>query len=349
MILVICALIIAFLISFFICNKVTPFIAYRMKKRKFVILDRNKLGLPTVAEFGGIGVFLGFAFGIMATIFLARYVGLLEINLEILLAGFSTIAIITFLGIIDDLIGWQEGIRQWQHALLPIIAALPLMAINVNNPPIVLPVIGLLPSEFLIPFIGLVSFGTIYSLIFVPIGVTGASNATNMLAGLNGLEAGLGSMIIATLFFVAILTGRIEAAIIAICVLAALIAFLRFNWCPAKILGGDSLTLLIGAGIAVVTILGNMEKIGILLMTLYFIEFILKARSKFQAESFGTPTKEGTIKSKYKKVFSLTHFFMHRGNYTEKQIAIRLLTIQGIICITVFSITILNMLKIIVI
>jgi hypothetical protein len=60
--------------------------------------------------------------------------------------------------------------------LFPIIAALPLMAIAAGE------------TTMFIPFFGIINLGIIYSLIVIPIGVTGASNAFNMLAGFNGLE-----------------------------------------------------------------------------------------------------------------------------------------------------------------
>ncbi|MFA5358086.1 MAG: hypothetical protein WC308_04175 [archaeon] len=342
------AIFISFVASFIACNTITPFIIRRMKMRKITLPDMNKLGQPDVAGLGGIAIFSGFTLGTMLSIFFANYLGWINLNLELFLAGFTTIFLVMFIGIIDDVIGWKHGIRQWQHALFPIMAALPLMAVTVNNPPIILPIIGMVPAEYFIPFIGMVSFGAIYSLFLVPIGVTGASNATNMLAGLNGLEAGLGILILATLFPLALIQGNMEAVILDACILASLLAFIKFNWAPAKIFGGDSLTLLTGASIAVVAILGDMEKIGILLMPLFFVELVLKARSKFQADSFGKPTKNEKIISKYAKIYSITHWFMRSGKYTEKQIVIKILLLQAIICAIVLILYYLNSIQLLI-
>ena len=324
-----------FAVGFLVTSKMAPFFIKRMHARGFTGKDMNKFKKPDVAEFGGFLIFFGFVFSVVTAIFTSTYLHLIEINLTLLIAGMSTIVVISFIGLIDDLIGWKKGIRQWQHALFPIFAALPLMAVKVNNPPIYMPLIGIVPSEYLLPFFGLVSFGTIYSLIIVPIGITGASNATNMFAGLNGLEAGLGILIYLTMLPLAFINGQIEAAIICVSMLAALIAFIRFNWFPAKIFGGDGLTLTVGAGIAVVSILGNMEKIGVLLMALFFIELVLKAKSKFQAESFGKPTKSGLLQRPYKDIRSLTQWPMN-GKLTEKQVVVRLLALQALVCIAVF-------------
>ncbi|MAG21753.1 MAG: hypothetical protein CL943_00410 [Candidatus Diapherotrites archaeon] len=323
--------------SFVITYVVTPFIIGKMAMRGIYGIDMNKLDKPRVAEMGGTAVWLGLAAGILTAIFSFSYLNGVELNLTLLLAGFSTIMLVGFLGVIDDLIGWKKGLKQWQHALIPIFAALPLMAVKVTNPPIALPLLGPMPAEYVLPIIGVVSFGIIYSLILVPIGVSGASNATNMLAGLNGLEAGLGAIISATLLAISFMEGRVESAIIAAGMLASLLAFLRYNWTPAKVFGGDSLTLIIGAGFATIAILGNMEKVAVLLMLLYFIELILKARHKFDVESFGIPTKGGFLRAPLKSG-SLTHLIMRRGKFTEKQIVTIILGMQTITSILVFLI-----------
>ena len=335
------------IIAFLGVYLLTPHIIRIMKKRGFVGKDMNKYNKPPVAELGGIPIFLGYMFGLIVAIFLATYLKVIHFDLEIFLAGMLTIILIGFIGTIDDIIGWKKGIRQWQHALFPILAALPLMAVKISNPPITLPFIGLLPQEFILPF-GIISFGIIYSVIFVPIGVTGASNATNMLAGLNGLEAGLSILILSSLAILTALTGKVEATIFAATAIGALLAFLFYNWYPAKIFGGDGLTLISGATIAVVSILGDMEKIGIALMLLFFIELVIKARTKFQGESFGIPKKDGTLVAPAHKQ-SLTHYFMGSKGNTEKGAVIRILAVQALICIIVLMLALLNYVKILLI
>lgn len=326
-----------FFSSFFFTFAALPLLITRLRKRGLLGIDMNKYSKPKVPELGGISLVLGFSFGTMLAIFLHTYLHLLNLNLTVLLAAFSTIIIIAFIGLVDDLIGWKQGIKQWQHALLPLFAALPLMAVKIDNPAMHIPLLGALPDTIFLPFIGGVSFGVIYSFILVPIGITGASNATNMLAGLNGLEAGLISLILATLAGASFVVNEIEAFIIALALLGAFIAFLRFNWHPARIFGGDTLTLMGGAGIASVVIVGDMEKLGVFLMVLYFIELVLKARTRFKAESFGIPQKNGILKPP-KRIGSLTHIIMKAGRFTEKQVVSILLALQSLICIIGFSI-----------
>ena len=92
-----------------------------------------------------------------------------------------------------------------------------------------------------------------------------------------------------------------STALIAFAMVASLVAFLLYNWYPARVFPGDTLTYSVGATIAVVTILGNVEKFAMVLFLPYFVEFFLKSRSGWKAESFLTSKKE--------EVFSISHLF----------------------------------------
>lgn len=307
-----------FFSSLIITWVVLPFFIRRMESRGIVGKDMNKLNHPPVAEMGGTIVLLGFVFSVMIALFLHSYLNYFEgVDLLVILAAMMTIVLVGLLGIIDDLIGWKKGIRQYQHALIPIFAALPLMVLpqTIGN------------TGVDVPIIGFVNFGIVYALVLVPLAVTGASNAANMLAGLNGLEAGMGLLNALALLTVGIILREPEVVLLMLALAGTLIAFLRYNWFPARIFPGDSLTLMVGAGIAATSIVGNMEKVGLMLFALYFIELILKGRYKMQAESFGKIQPDGTLNAP-EKTASLTHFIMKQGKYTERQVVLIILGIQ---------------------
>ena len=319
-----------FLSAFAVTAIVTPFLIKRFKERGLTGIDMNKYSKPKVPEMGGIAVLFGFAFSVMVALGAYGFLGFNSLNLTALLAAFSTVLIVGLIGVFDDLIGWKKGIEQWQHALVPVFAALPLMVLPES--------IGF--TELTIPFIGPVAFGTLYPLVIVPLAITGASNAANMLAGYNGLEAGMGSIIsftiLAIVFFLPLdHAGKFEVMILMAGMLGALLSFLRFNWFPAKIFGGDSLTLMIGASIAAVAIIGNIEKIAMLLFAIYFAELVFKLGSRLKAECFGLPQKDGTLKA-HPKGGSLTHWVLRRGINTEKQVVFAILGLQVIVSGLVF-------------
>ena len=122
---------------------------------------------------------------------------------------------------------------------------------------------------------------------------------------------------------------------ISICFAFALMAFLRYNWYPAKVFPGD-LNYTIGAVYAGVTIIGNMEKFAILCFTLYIIEAFLKASSRFEAESYGILQPDGTVKPREDKIRGLTHLVMKMGNYTEPQVTMILIGLQVLVSVLSF-------------
>jgi UDP-N-acetylglucosamine--dolichyl-phosphate N-acetylglucosaminephosphotransferase len=178
-----------------------------------------------------------------------------------------------------------------------------------------------------LPFIGSVNFGLFYPFLIIPLIVTIYNNAFNMLAGLNGLEAGSGLIISLGLLILAIMTGNTLVIILTSLLSVCLSAFLIFNFYPAKIFPGDITPFLIGSTLSSAIIIGNMEKIGVIIIGLYYLEFILKLRGRFKAQSFGEVQKDGSLKPPYKNTYSITHLVMKigKGRLKERQIVIIIL------------------------
>ncbi|HLD06900.1 MAG TPA: glycosyl transferase family 4 [Candidatus Nanoarchaeia archaeon] len=282
-------------ISFLATLLLTPYWIRRAVKANLVGEDMHKSDRPKVAEMGGIVVIIGFLFGVLYFIALQTFSSLsTEITLP-LLAALTTILIITLIGVIDDLLGWKIGLRQWQKPFLTLIAALPMMVINVGR------------SQMILPLIGAVDVGLLYPFLIVPIGIVGASNGFNMLAGYNGLEAGMGAIILSTLAYIAWQNGMGWVALIALCMVFSLLAFLVYNRFPARVFPGDSLTYAVGALIAIVAILADMERVALILFIPYFIEFLLKLRGLMQKESFARPNPDNSLEMRYGQVYGLEH------------------------------------------
>jgi UDP-N-acetylglucosamine--dolichyl-phosphate N-acetylglucosaminephosphotransferase len=291
-----------------------------------IVKDMNKRDTPLVPISGGLVVMAGIFLGLMTFIFLNSFFNHSAFStkeLATIFAASTTILMITIVGFVDDLVikkskDTSSGLKQWQKPLLTLAAAIPLMAIKAGH------------TTMGLPFIGEVNFGILYVMLLIPIGVIGAANMVNMLAGFNGLETGLGIIYTGMLGLYAYTYGRHSAAIILFLTFAALIAFYYYNKFPAKILPGDSLTYLLGGTIATAAIIGNIEKAALIISIPFFIEFILKARSRFKAQSYGY-YENGKIRSKYKKIYSLTHIFTKTGKFTEKQIVYSLIFFELII------------------
>lgn len=76
--------------------------------------------------------------------------------------------------------------------------------------------------------------------------IVAVTNAINMVDGLDGLAAGLGLIISASLFSIAVFLGSLSTAAILAALCGALLGFLCHNFHPARIFLGDSGSLLIG-------------------------------------------------------------------------------------------------------
>jgi UDP-N-acetylglucosamine--dolichyl-phosphate N-acetylglucosaminephosphotransferase len=252
----------------------------RLKKNGIVGKDVHKPDKPEIPEMGGLFLVVGFAFGLAMVIafntFMDRF---LSIDLSQIMAVLSVVLTIAVVGIIDDLLDMPQSIK----AFLPLIASFPLIAIRSGD------------TTMSVPFAGDVNFGLVYSLVLVPIGVTGAANATNMLAGFNGVEAGMGLVAMSSLAGVAYLTEETAAFLILISAIGAMIAFLYFNWYPAKVFIGDVGTLSIGAIIASSVIIGNFEKAGVIVIIPYLLDFAIKAKNHFPSRGWWGIYKDGKI------------------------------------------------------
>lgn len=295
-------LLFSFVISFILTYITLPFWIAKAKRAGLVWEDMNKPKRPkNVAGSGGIVVVMSFVIGVLYYIAIRTFVfkDVNSITVEIF-ALLAVILILSLIGIIDDLLGWQnKGLSRRTRILLAFIASIPLVVINAGN------------SSMNIPFLGIVNFGILYPLLLIPLGIAGATTTYNFLAGFNGLEAGQGIIILSFLSFVAYTTGFPWLSMVGLIMVAALIGFWLYNKYPAKVFPGDSITWAIGALIAGMAILGNFEKIAVFIFIPYILEFFLKFRGGFEKYSFGKPNKDGSLEIPYKKIYGLEHLSIY--------------------------------------
>jgi len=290
--------------------------------------DMNKYGHPKkTAASGGIVVVVAFILGVLSYVAIRTF--LIDgngVTLEIF-SLISVILILSIVGLIDDLLGWKHGGLSTRIRLfLAFMASIPLVVINA----------GL--HEISIPFIGSTYIGVLYPLIFIPIGIAGATTTYNFLAGFNGLEAGQGIIIISFLSFIAYITRSSWLSLIGLLMVAPLLVFYFYNKFPAKVFPGDSLTWSIGALIAGMAILGNFEKIAVFVFIPYIIETGLKVRGGLKKQSFAKPLEDGSLEMPYDKIYGLTHLSLFilkkfKRKVYEKDVVHLIFIVQIVICL----------------
>ncbi|MCQ5363181.1 MAG: glycosyl transferase family 4 [Candidatus Methanomethylicia archaeon] len=312
---------IAFVCTFILTKRWIP-VAHRAG---LVGHDMNKPNRPKVAEMGGIPLLGGVLGGILSYVGINTFIlGQSTINLA-LFAATSTVLIIAFIGVVDDLLGWKIGLKQWQKPLLTVPAAIPMMVANLGRSVVSLPVFGD------------VNLGLLYPFLAVPVGIVGASNGFNMLAGYNGLEAGMGIVIISAMTFVAYYTGSSWVAMVGAVAVASLLAFLYFNWYPAKIFPGNAFTYMVGTIMACMAILGNMEKLALVLFIPYYMDFVFFLRN-IKGEAFGKVNEDGTLDKPFDKICDLAHLMIVlikkiRGKVYEKDVTTSIILFEAILAL----------------
>ncbi|MCW1296187.1 MAG: hypothetical protein OH319_00710 [Candidatus Parvarchaeota archaeon] len=281
-------------------------------------IDVHKKNKPKVADNGGIVISLSIIFTLLI------YVGYSVYTNEptIIMTVITSILLISFLGLIDDMLELR-----WRYKIfLPLFASLPLIVVRSGNTAMILPIIGYL------------DLGLIYTWILIPIAMTAVVNMTNMLAGFNGLEAGLGLINSIAIVIFGFLTGRWEASIICSPLVGSLLAFLYYNWYPAKVFMGDVGTFTIGATLVSAIIAGNIEKFGILIYTLYILNFVLFfvyfVFLRRKIIKFASIDKDEYIRPPHP--FNVSWLFPYYLRVKEKQNVIILLLLQLLICVISF-------------
>ena len=321
------------LFSFFVTLFLTKKWIKSAESAKILGKDMNKPHFPLIPRSGGLVVVIVICFSLLFYIFLKTFsiLGTPSTNVIEAFAISSTVLLAGFIGFVDDILGWKTGLTQLQKILLTIPIALPLTVLNVNQT-----IMGL-------PFFGNINLDIIYPLLVVPIGVIGATNGFNLLAGYNGLEAGMGLLIFCTFGFTSLLVGRLWITLIAFIVCASLLAFLFFNWYPAKVFPGNSFSYSIGALIATLAILGNMERIAVWLFIPYFLEILLYLRARLfdnmgDVQAFAKTNEDGSLELPYHHIYDTTHLVIWvmkriKTKVYERDVVLFILMIQSILAI----------------
>jgi len=305
----------AFLITYFL----TPPFIRKMKQKGITGVDVHKLNKPVCAEMGGVLILAGF---LLPTLFFAVFK---PFDLKTVLAEL-TIILIAFIGIIDDL----YALRQRHKVLLTFLVSIPIVfAIPERH-------------EIWFPFFGNLELGYWY-LFLAPLGVMAASNLTNMLAGFNGLECGIGAINMFALGSVSLFLAASDSALVSFALCAAYLAFLVYNWYPAKIFPGDAGTLVSGAAVAIISIVNKVEFIGMIMLLPATIDFMLKAfnRKPFaQRAVYGDAKIHGNGTLKPASYAALPHALMKVASLSEEELVKYILTIQivhSVIALMVFA------------
>lgn len=224
---IVLAFISAFVVTFF---AIPSIILVAKKKRLVDESGERRAHQVSTPSLGGIGIFAGVVFSIiMWTPFHIFN------ELQYILAAFI---ILFLIGSKDDII----PMRAWKKLIGQTIAAIILVVMSNVRIESFYGLFGL--YELPLPVSITVSIFTILLII----------NAFNLIDGINGLSGSIAlliSLLFGTWFF---LTDHIALAIISFSLAGSIIAFLKYNFTPAKIFMGDTGSLLLGSAVSILAI-----------------------------------------------------------------------------------------------
>jgi UDP-N-acetylglucosamine--dolichyl-phosphate N-acetylglucosaminephosphotransferase len=289
-------------LAFVLTLMLVPGISQFMKRHSITGEDVHKSLKPEIPEMGG----LSYVFSLSVVLFMA----FILLHSPLYVGALSVLLLTALIGAYDDL----RGLNQSHKVLYTCIAGIPLLFFVEDT-----------TIDF---FVVSLDFSWAYYFL-VLMGVAACSNATNILAGFNGEEAGLGAIAAGSLGMCSIILGREEPQLLLFSLCASLLAFLIFNKFPAFIFPGDIGTLPIGGLIAASVVLGKMELLGVIALLPAIIEFFLKMGVWFKGKEYG-PTQVVKGRLIPPPYLSVANFFTKRFNLTEKILVYMLWTLGGV-------------------
>ncbi len=146
---------------------------------------------------------------------------------------------------------------------------------------VLIPAVSFIPLGLYLQRIRILGFSIegFFALVFVVLVGTFSTNATNTLAGFNGLEAGLSVISGSFLSILAYMRGDSMGALLLASFSASYLAFLLFNFYPARAFPGNCSTFQMGAFLASISISFGLTISFLSLMIPHGVDFLLKLLS----------------------------------------------------------------------
>ena len=207
--------------------------------------SKRRINKRTIPRMGGIAIFLALVAAVAVQIMGTRWLGWPSVltpgrfsTVNYPLLGVSFL-VIFLTGAIDDVMQLKPLAKLAGQVLAAVIAVMAGLTVGaIVNP--------FAPGEIMLGWLAY-PITVVYLVAF--------TNIINLIDGLDGLATGICGIASFTMFSVAVLSGRIDAAALSIALFGSCLAFLRYNFNPASIFLGDSGSLLLGFALGSISLL----------------------------------------------------------------------------------------------
>ena len=166
-------------------------------------------------------------------------------------------------------------------------------------------------------------------IIFIAFILIGTSNAVNLTDGLDGLASGVVAIIMTFFTIVAVKNSNTEMVILGASSVGTCLAFLLFNFHPAKVFMGDTGSLALGGAVAAIAIMMKME---VYLAIVAFVCIIDTLSVILQVTYFKL--------TKGKRIFKMAPFHHHLelSGMKETKVVILFWVITAILCFVAYMV-----------
>lgn len=166
-----------------------------------------------------------------------------------------------------------------------------------------------------------------------------SANAVNILAGFNGLEAGVTAIAASGILAMALVDGSSEAAIVSATLIGCCVGFLYYNRYPARAFPGDVGTLTMGGVLALSAIIVKAEFLLPLLLAPHLLELFCKVRNRFAPkDKTGHANLGPDGKLKPGGYAAFVHFMMKSFPSGERSLVIRIWLVEISLAVVSFAI-----------
>jgi phospho-N-acetylmuramoyl-pentapeptide-transferase len=179
-----------------------------------------------------------------------------------------------------------------------------------------------------------INLGQYLWVLFAVLVMVGASNAVNITDGVDGLAAGAGTFCFAVLsimgywifrhyaIYHVLPASAIDLSLVSVALAGASIGFLWWNAAPAKIIMGDTGSLAIGAGLAAICLLLNLELLLLVIGGLFVMETVSVILQIISFRVF------------HRRIFRMApiHHHFELGGWPETTVIVRFWILGGLFC-----------------
>lgn len=317
------------ILGFVFTYTITQPLIRTLKGKRIVGVDGHKPDKPEVPEMGGLSILIGVTFAVILSFAVVAWTSG-SFDLRLVAAVMSVFMGAGLIGAVDDL----KKLNHHVKPLLLLLSATPMILLSAGVPEIDF-------SLFTLDFTDILGLNLVwaYWLVVVPLGVTGAANVVNMMAGFNGLMSSQAAVSSAAMAGISLIAGHTELALLFSAMVGAQLAFLRFNWNPARIFPGDVGTLSYGAFFAAAIIAGNMEFAGFIVLAPLLLNgsmSLLSVGSFFEEKQFRKEKlsalrvgDDGLISfTRLQKPITVCKLFLYNRPQTEPALVIKVTSLS---------------------